>query len=563
MIPNLDESYARTCRTSEEKSKLYIYLADESVHYIRPETSATPGSRLSSGLPIREIDFEQLPDGRLAEIVEDPQDPKRTLLAVGRDGNYELVSSIKCDNEILVPIPRDDELLRHVALPRGVEEVRGRTGVASPKILYSLLVNFIRERVAADPAQLFIVTSFIDSTWFSDRLEVAPYLLIVGPPQSGKTTLLNVLALFCRRPFLVGDISAAALYRGVSKIHPTLLIDESATQVGQSGHALRHFLRLSTTRQGVARQGGIFDSFGPKVFTALEPPNDAALNSRCIIVPMLAAGPEKKDLWKPDVRRYVDALRQGLLRSRLDRWASVEPARVPGSEALSPRAQDLLTSLAAAAPTQLERDFLLYYFQRTSADVDEDRRTIHSRLLNSVLLRVIHGRSELNINDPRVSSWFMVKRLTDIVNQELRLRGESLPLRPENVGHTLTALGLTHRERTRWGMRLWLDLPTRRRIHQNAKMYGQEELGLYYGPQLEECPLCSEDSLAELLNKVPPAPESESTKSSDPSQNTSPAGSPKPDGTDNVARADKACRRRNRAHSRRPSRSKRRGRAKK
>lgn len=156
----------------------------------------------------------------------------------------------------------------------------------------------------------------------------------------------------------------------------------------------------------------------------------------------------------------------------------------------------------------------------------------------------------------------MVMQITHIVNKELELRGERIRLRPEHVGHILTALGLTNRERTNCGMKLWLDLATRRRIHKNAKIYGQEELGLYYGPQLEECPLCSENSLAELLNKVPPAPESESTKSSDSAQNTSPAGSPKPNGTDNVARADKTCRRRNRAHSQQPSHSKRRARAK-
>lgn len=163
--------------------------------------------------------------------------------------------------------------------------------------------------------------------------------------------------------------------------------------------------------------------------------------------------------------------------------------------------------------------------------------------------------------DARLTSWVSVMRITDTVNKELGLRGERIRLRPEHVGHILTVLDLTNRERTNRGVRLWLDL-ARRRIHQNAKIYGQDELGLYYGPQLEECPLCGENSLAELLNKVPSAPESESTKSSDPAQNTSPAGSPKPNGIDNVARAVKTCRRRNHAHSQQASRSKRRARAK-
>lgn len=85
------------------------------------------------------------------------------------------------------------------------------------------------------------------------------------------------------------------------------------SQVGLSNNALHHFLRVSSTHLGVARRGEGFDCYGAKVSAALEPPNDAALNSRSIIVPMLAANPETKDLGQPAVRGYVEVHRQGLL----------------------------------------------------------------------------------------------------------------------------------------------------------------------------------------------------------------------------------------------------------
>jgi hypothetical protein len=361
---------------------------------------------------------------------------------------------------------------------------------------------------------------------------------------------------------LVGDISSAALYRATSRIHPTLLVDESTTQVGQSDRALRHLLRVGTTRQGVARAEEMFDCYGAKVIVAPEPPHDAALNSRSIIVPMLKANPEKKDLGEPEVQRYVEALRQGLLRWRLNQWASIQPARVPGSESRAPRAQDLLSCLAAAAPTQEGRDFLLEYFKRSSPNIDEDRSTVLSRLVNSVLHRLIHGRTEGDINDPRLSSWVMVKAITDTVNRELRLRGERFQLKPENVGHILTALGLTNRGRTNCGVTLWLDLTTRRRIHLNARNYGQEELALYYGPQLEGCPLCKENSLDYLLGKVPPAPEQEPEQSSDAAQNSNPVVSPGLKEPDKIERAAKTLRKKGGTQSVEPSRSKRRGVAK-
>ncbi len=523
------ESFTRTYGTPEEKSKPRLYLPDGSVHYLIPESSATQLSGPSSSLPTREVDFEQLPDGRLAELVEDPHDPKETLLAVGGDGSYELVQSIPCDKEILVPLVRKEELLRFVTLPRGLKEVRGRARVAAADDLDIFVFEFIKQHVALDYANLCVLALFVLSTWFVDRFEVAPYLLIVGPPQSGKTTLLNVLALLCRRSWLVGDVSAAALYRTCAKIHPTLLLDESMTQAGLSDPALRHFLRVGTTRQGVARRGEVFDCYGAKVFAALEPPSDAALASRCLIVPMLVANPEKKDLAQPAAREYAERVQQGLLQWRFDRWASIQPARVPGSEALRPRAQDLLACLAAAAPAQEWRNFLLAFFKSTATDVEEDERTILSRLLNSVLHKVIHGQSELGVNDPRVRSWIMVKRLTDAVNLELGLRGERIQLSPEKVGHILTALGLTNRDRTNCGMRLWMDLAAGRRIHQNAKTYGLESLGGNYEPQMEDCPLCKEDNLEKLLAKLQPSPESESQESGDSAQQTSAEGVPKTD----------------------------------
>lgn len=51
--------------------------------------------------------------------------------------------------------------------------VRGRTGVASPEFLPSHPFNFIRQHVALDLEDMFLLTFFVVSEWFADRLEVA------------------------------------------------------------------------------------------------------------------------------------------------------------------------------------------------------------------------------------------------------------------------------------------------------------------------------------------------------------------------------------------------------
>lgn len=490
MSDNHHKQHHQRYEKASEKSPPRLYLPDGTFIDI----GADPGrSGRKDKLPMREIDFERLPDGRLAEIVEDPDDPKRTLLVVGRDDSYEVVESIRCEKEILVPISRQDELLRSVTLPRGVEAIRKRTepGFIQSDDLVSLIFRFIQESIATDDLTVTMLTFFAVSTWFVDRLTVAPYLLVIGPPISGKTTLLNVLGLFCRRPLLVGDTSSAALYRTQSRIHPTLLLDESATQIGQSSSAQRHLLRVGSTHQGVARNGEIFDCFGAKVITALEPPNDSALISRCIPINMKIAIPQRRDLGGAEVQAHVDKIRQSLLRWRLNRWSSIRPVTVPGAESFSPRIQDLLSSLAAAAPPATGPILLLAYFKRIPEVVIEDRRTLLKRLLNSILSGMIHARINVTV-DPTRSAYALVKNLTNNVNEELGLRGEQFQLSPEEVGHLLTALGLTNRDRTNSGMRLWLDSRSKMQIHLNQKHLGQEKLLMDCGPQIEKCPLCEE-----------------------------------------------------------------------
>jgi hypothetical protein len=100
-----------------------------------------------------------------------------------------------------------------------------------------------------------------------------------------KSSALRILSLVCRRSLPTTDISSAAFYDACHRMHPTLLIDETRT----AGHqrTLLHLLRCSNSRGFFSlRKGKAEIAYGPKVLAWLELPNDAALNSRCIIIPM-------------------------------------------------------------------------------------------------------------------------------------------------------------------------------------------------------------------------------------------------------------------------------------
>ena len=94
---------------------------------------------------------------------------------------------------------------------------------------------------------------------------MAPYLALVGPPGSGKTTAMRVLKLLCYRSILTADISSSAFYDISNRIRPTLLIDETLT-TGMP-RELIHLLKASSTRDCVSlRKDKARLAFGPQSF---------------------------------------------------------------------------------------------------------------------------------------------------------------------------------------------------------------------------------------------------------------------------------------------------------
>ena len=229
--------------------------------------------------PVIETDFAELPDGTLLDTIEDPSNPARTLLAVYRDQSVHYANQFEADDRICVPVSRTTEILRHVRFSRGAKPYK------STDHLLGALTAVISHCLDMSDLQRVLLSCFILSTWLLEKLPVAPYVAFVGLPRSGKTTTLRLLDLLCRRSLLTSDITSASFYATCNRVTPTLVIDETATAGDQ--RALFHLLRVGSTRGSVAiRKNMAFNAYGPKVVCWTELPNDAALNSRCIIIPL-------------------------------------------------------------------------------------------------------------------------------------------------------------------------------------------------------------------------------------------------------------------------------------
>jgi hypothetical protein len=238
-----------------------------------------------------ETDFAELKDGTLVEIVEDSENPYRTLLAVWKGSDVRYLTQLEDGAHVLVPLQRKkSQIFDRLRLPTHARPYD------SVQTLLVRLERLISRCISVDSTYVQVLADFVLSTWVVDRLPVAPYLSVVGLPQSGKTTLLKVLGLLCRRALLVADITSASLYRASARFTPTLLIDEAGSV--RNNHALRHMLRSGTTSDVISVLGNqTFHSFGAKVISWLEPPDDTALNSRCVFISIFET--TRTDLARP------------------------------------------------------------------------------------------------------------------------------------------------------------------------------------------------------------------------------------------------------------------------
>jgi hypothetical protein len=280
---------------------------------------------------------------------------------------------------------------------------------------------------------------------------------------------------------------------------PTMLIDEAGSI--RNSRALRHMLRSGTTRDGLAaRNNRIFHCYGAKVICWLESPDDAALNSRCILIPMSES--KNSALLRanePKVQQMAADLQAQLLSFRLENYKTVRPAAVAGDEVLRPRTRDLLRSISAGHPQDAERcQALLKFFESGEAVPLEPLSPEHNAVLRA-LFAMIH---------PGDFSAIWISGLTEKVNHFLEQSGDRWRLLPRKVGAVLTSFGFTNRTRTNSGYALYLSKQDAEKLHQLAACYGIDGFkDRFLSMSPEDCSLCRAAGLHKKGPDLPAAPE--------------------------------------------------------
>jgi hypothetical protein len=146
--------------------------------------------------------------------------------------------------------------------------------------LLTEIEQFTRVYVILDSDQACTVALWVVHTWAIDAADTTLYLRVTSPqPRCGKSTLQRVLAELVRIPWKADRVSAAALYRKIQAVRPTLLLDEMDAAF-KSGDEYSEALR-GILNSGHARGGAVtvcvnkgedfkdFSTFCPKAFAGL------------------------------------------------------------------------------------------------------------------------------------------------------------------------------------------------------------------------------------------------------------------------------------------------------
>lgn len=162
-----------------------------------------------------------------------------------------------------------------------------------------------------------MLTCFAMSTWFRERLDFLPHLLILGKHETGKTRLLNTLRNVSYRGVHTASLTPAYVYRGIDAHDISLYISEyhdlgedsqrDVDAVVKAGQKRGEVIGRATESGGGEYDIENFDPFSHVAISTQYPPDDDII-SRCFEI---RTQPAKRSM--PRVLKKAPQIRSKLL----------------------------------------------------------------------------------------------------------------------------------------------------------------------------------------------------------------------------------------------------------
>jgi hypothetical protein len=284
--------------------------------------------------------------------------------------------------------------------------------IMSPELLDAEIEAHIAKYCALPQEFLPVLSCYVRSTWLGDTSRTAPYLRLVGPAGSGKSRTLRVVGHLCYHPYMTSSASTrAATQRALGSLgRCTLLMDEFEHDARDDNmRFLNRVLRVGfeddgtvdlteeRTINGTKRHVPIrLPVFGHKLFAAIHHPEDSALASRCLEVPLRDSSGRPVEL-PESYEAEVQALQDKLLAYRMVQRPIVQ-AEVAFPLGISGRLLQLYVPLAKVA-TPAQRGALNALIQRMQALWDKAHRPSGNNAILGRALEMIADKPDRTMLD--------------------------------------------------------------------------------------------------------------------------------------------------------------------
>lgn len=380
------------------------------------------------------------------DLVANPSDSYSLNLLFWDGSSATVAPRIEYDRSTYEPIALEPSLVRAVQWPKCPIEY------GSTRNLFDSVLGLIKQHLEIWDAFARLLTYFVFSTWFPDRLSLVPGLAIVGPAHSAGVQALKLLRCLCRRSILLAEASHASLLSLPLHLSPTLLMNQPVLT-----RPFRNFMSSSNRRGlGTVKSGKVLEVCCPKAvyFGMDEVPQHLASVMIQIPVSSAIAQASVEDGALDEITAEIQGK---MLAYRSANYSRVRISDLHGMNFTDQTREIAMNLSACIVDDELASGVVPLLKEQNELVRGQPDRTLEDAILGAVLACLHEKKSD------RVQ----VKEITALANTLLRTQGEIVEYRPEEVGHRLNGFSLG-RTRQNEGMFLLLGRDTSRLVHRLA-----------------------------------------------------------------------------------------------
>jgi hypothetical protein len=390
--------------------------------------------------------FGEILPGLLIESVVDVNHPERLLLHTWDGSKANTTPKAAHDAKSYVPAKLPPGIARSVKFPVASKAFK------STRELISGIRSFLSTYVHLNEEGQNLLLAFGLASWFCDVMPVAPVLYLCGSEEA-VSQVLRLLACFCRRPALLGDIDSSALSAMPNHMCATLLVNQR-----RLGRRVRSVLLASQRRHFDLLHGkDRLDLYGAKAFSCEALSRDELVLA-VTVPPSRNPLPSLTDLQEQAATRTFQSK---LLRYRMLHYETVQNQQIDTGAFVPEMRAEVRSWLAPIVDCPEFADRI-----RTQTLL-QGQATADARFFEPKSVVV---EAALFVCHKRGAEHFYVAELAQTANDILRGRHEEPALSDKRVGSLLRELGI-YGTRVAAGYRITLTQILRRRVHELAADY--------------------------------------------------------------------------------------------